>query len=104
MESYVLIYLLAANAVAFLVFGIDKWKAVKGRWRIPEKTLLLFAAAGGSPGALAGMFVFHHKETVILSGGSTDFAPADWCWALELAEVVISSRHRLFCCFFAFRK
>ena len=57
MESYVLIYLLAANAVAFLVFGIDKWKAVKGRWRIPEKTLLLFAAAGGSP----GMFVFHHK-------------------------------------------
>lgn len=41
MESYVLIYLLAANAVAFLVFGIDKWKAVKGRWRIPEKTLLL---------------------------------------------------------------
>ncbi|WP_349011361.1 DUF1294 domain-containing protein [Mediterraneibacter gnavus] len=38
-----------------------KWKAVKGRWRIPEKTLLLFAAAGGSPGALAGMFVFHHK-------------------------------------------
>ena len=49
MESYVLIYLLAANAVAFLVFGIDKWKAVKGRWRIPEKT------------ALAGMFVFHHK-------------------------------------------
>ena len=61
MESYVLIYLLAANAVAFLVFGIDKWKAVKGRWRIPEKTLLLFAAAGGSPGALAGMFVFHHK-------------------------------------------
>lgn len=48
MESYVLIYLLAANVAAFLVFGIDKWKAVKGRWRIPEKTLLLFAAAGGS--------------------------------------------------------
>ena len=45
MESYVLIYLLAANVAAFLVFGIDKWKAVKGRWRIPEKTLLLFAAA-----------------------------------------------------------
>ena len=75
MESYVLIYLLAANVsaasdvykrqaanvAAFLVFGIDKWKAVKGGWRIPEKTLLLFAAAGGSPGALAGMFVFHHK-------------------------------------------
>ena len=88
MERYVLIYLLAANAVAFLVFGIDKWKAVKGRWRIPEKTLLLFAAAGGSPGA----------------GDSTDFTRADWCWALELAEVVISSGHRLFCCFFAFRK
>ena len=45
MESYVLIYSLAANVAAFLVFGIDKWKAVKGGWRIPEKTLLLFAAA-----------------------------------------------------------
>ena len=61
MESYVLIYLLAANSVAFLVFGINKWKAVKRRWMIPEKTLLLSAAAGGSPGALAGIFVFHHK-------------------------------------------
>ena len=49
MESYVLIYLLAANVAAFLVFGIDKWKAVKGRWRIPEKTLLLFAAAIRKP-------------------------------------------------------
>ena len=45
MESYVLIYLLAANVAGFLVFRIDKRKPVKGRWRIPEKTLLLFAAA-----------------------------------------------------------
>ena len=61
MESYVLIYLLAANAVAFLVFGIDKWKAVKGRWRIPEKTLILLAAAGGSVGAWLAMRMFRHK-------------------------------------------
>ena len=61
MERYVLIYLLAANAVAFLVFGIDKWKAVKGRWRIPEKTLILLAAAGGSVGAWLAMRMFRHK-------------------------------------------
>ena len=51
MESYVLIYLLAANVAAFLVFGIDKWKAVKGRWRIPEKTLLLFVGSGRLSGS-----------------------------------------------------
>ena len=61
MESYVLIYLLAANVAAFLVFGIDKWKAVKGRWRIPEKTLILLAAAGGSVGAWLAMRMFRHK-------------------------------------------
>ena len=106
MESYVLIYLLAANVAAFLVFGIDKWKAVKGRWRIPEKTLLLFAAAGGSPGALAGMFVFHHKirKPLFYLGVPLILLLQIGCWALDLAEVVTSSRHRSFCCFFAFRK
>lgn len=42
-------------------YGLDKWKAKSGAWRIPERTLLLTALAGGSVGALAGMLLFHHK-------------------------------------------
>ena len=61
MGRYIMIVLLMINVVTFLVFGVDKWKAVREKWRIPEKTLLLLVAVGGSVGALAGMFVFHHK-------------------------------------------
>ena len=56
-----LIYLLVLNVVAFAMYGIDKRKAVKDQWRIPEKTLLLVALIGGSLGAFVGMQVFHHK-------------------------------------------
>ena len=52
---------LAINAVAFIVYGIDKYKAKKAKWRIPETTLLLLAAIGGSIGAWAGMRLWHHK-------------------------------------------
>lgn len=45
--------LLALNVGVWLMYGIDKWKAKSGRWRIPEKVLLLAAFAGGSVGALA---------------------------------------------------
>lgn len=54
-------WLIFINVAAFIVFGIDKRKAVKEKYRISEKALLIFAAAGGSIGALLGMFVFHHK-------------------------------------------
>ena len=57
----VIYYLLVINAVAFIVYGIDKLKARKGRWRIPEATLLLLAVVGGSIGAWIGMKVLHHK-------------------------------------------
>ena len=57
----ILIYLLTINLVAFILFGIDKWKAEKQKWRIPESTLLSFAALGGSIGAWIGMKVWHHK-------------------------------------------
>ena len=57
----VIYYLLIINAVAFIVYGIDKLKARKGRWRIPEATLLLLALVGGSIGAWLGMKVWHHK-------------------------------------------
>ena len=54
-------YLLAINVVAFIMYGIDKYKAKKARWRIPEATLLLLAVLGGSIGAWMGMKVWHHK-------------------------------------------
>lgn len=56
-----LIYLTAINFVTFVLYGIDKYKAKKARWRIPEATLLWMAAIGGSIGAWTGMRVWHHK-------------------------------------------
>ena len=54
-------YLLALNAVTFIIYGIDKYKAKKAKWRISEATLLLLAVLGGSFGAWMGMKVWHHK-------------------------------------------
>lgn len=54
-------YLLAVNIATFFLYGIDKYKAKKGRWRISEATLLLMAVIGGSSGAWAGMRLWHHK-------------------------------------------
>ena len=61
-----LCWLLLINLVTFLVFGLDKWKAKRkvkreSVRRVPERTLFLLAAIGGSVGALLGMKVFHHK-------------------------------------------
>ena len=56
-----LIYLLAVNAVTFIVYGIDKYKAKHAKRRISEATLLLLAAIGGSIGAWCGMKNWHHK-------------------------------------------
>lgn len=58
---FVAVYLVIINLMTFIAYGMDKRKAKKGKWRIPEKTLLLFAAIGGSVGALLGMHLFHHK-------------------------------------------
>ena len=54
-------YVLLINLFAFSLFGIDKRKAVKRKWRIPEATLLTVAALGGGAGALRGMYTFQHK-------------------------------------------
>ena len=61
LHSYLTYYLLAINAVAFIMYGIDKYKAKKAKWRISEATLLLLAVLGGSIGAWMGMKVWHHK-------------------------------------------
>lgn len=51
----------AVNLLAFVLMGVDKSKARRGAWRIPERVLFLAAIAGGSVGAIAGMFAFRHK-------------------------------------------
>ena len=56
-----LIYLILINAAGFLLMLADKYKAKKHLWRIPEATLMLSAAMGGSVGALLGMYTFRHK-------------------------------------------
>lgn len=56
-----IIYLLVINLVAFTLYGIDKGKAKRHRWRIPEATLIGIGAVGGSIGALLGMYSFRHK-------------------------------------------
>ena len=55
------IYLTAASLFGLALMGIDKHRARTRRWRIPEKTLFLTAALGGSPGVWAGMYLFRHK-------------------------------------------
>ena len=57
----IICFLLAINIVTFLLYGIDKYKAKKNKWRISEATLLTMAAIGGSIGAWAGMRLWHHK-------------------------------------------
>lgn len=59
--EYLLIYLLLINALGFLLMLIDKRKAIKKKWRIPEATLMTVAALGGSIGSLLGMYTFRHK-------------------------------------------
>ena len=61
LHSCLVCYLLAINTVTFIVYGIDKYKAKKAKWRISEATLLLLAVLGGSVGAWVGMKVWHHK-------------------------------------------
>ena len=61
LHSCLAYYLLGINAVTFIVYGIDKYKAKKAKWRISEATLLLLAVLGGSIGAWMGIKVWHHK-------------------------------------------
>ena len=57
----IICYLLIVNALGMLFMLIDKQKARRGAWRIPEATLLTLAALGGSAGCIAGMYLFRHK-------------------------------------------
>lgn len=59
--TVLLVWLAVINLLTFIVYGADKRRARKGKWRVPEKTLFLLPLMGGSIGALLGMRVFHHK-------------------------------------------
>ena len=61
MMNIILYYLLAVNIATFLLYGVDKYKAKKNKWRTSEATLLALAAIGGSIGAWTGMRLWHHK-------------------------------------------
>ncbi len=57
----IILYVAAVNVVSFLMMGIDKRKAMKRAFRIPESTLFVLAIIGGSIGAIIGMHLFRHK-------------------------------------------
>jgi uncharacterized membrane protein YsdA (DUF1294 family) len=61
MLALIIYALLALNLITFIIYGIDKFKTKKSKWRIPESTLLLLALIGGSIGAWLGIKVWHHK-------------------------------------------
>lgn len=61
MKELLLLYLLIINALGFALMLADKYKARKNLWRIPESTLMLIAALGGSVGSLFGMYTVRHK-------------------------------------------
>ena len=55
------IYIVIINIIGFLAMYIDKQKAKRGSWRIPENTLFIITAIGGGIGTIAGMYLFRHK-------------------------------------------
>ena len=65
MVKYISLYLLFINIITFVVFGIDKRKAIKHKWRVPEATLFILSIIGGSLGGIFGMYIFHHKTKKI---------------------------------------
>ena len=57
----IVIYFLVINILGLLAMGLDKWKAKRGSWRIPENTLFMFTILGGGIGTIAGIYIFRHK-------------------------------------------
>ena len=57
----IVLYFIIVNVIGFFMMGIDKWKAKRNRWRIPENTLFMATVVGGGIGTILGMYVFRHK-------------------------------------------
>ncbi len=62
----IVLYIILVNLTAFCLMGIDKRKAIKGAFRIPEATLFIVALIGGSIGSIMGMYTFRHKTRHIM--------------------------------------
>ena len=59
--DFIILYIAAVNVISFVMMGVDKRRAVKRAFRIPESTLFVLAIIGGSLGSIIGMHLFHHK-------------------------------------------
>ena len=59
-NSFIL-YIVLMSIATLIFFGIDKYKAITRKWRVPEAVLLSLTAIGGAFGGLLGMLVFRHK-------------------------------------------
>ena len=60
-KEMIFLYVIIINIIGFFIMGIDKFKAQKGYWRTPEKTIFMITLLGGGIGTVAGMYVFRHK-------------------------------------------
>ena len=60
-HSSLILYLVIINVITFVIYGVDKYKAIRQEWRIRESTLLGLALIGGSIGGWLAMYIFHHK-------------------------------------------
>ena len=61
MKTILIVYLILINLIGFAAMALDKRRAIRHKWRIPERTLFLIALLFGSIGVLTGMYVFRHK-------------------------------------------
>ena len=60
-KNLIFYYIIVINLISFIIMGIDKYKAVKRKYRTPEKKLIIFSFIGGCYGIITGMFIFNHK-------------------------------------------
>lgn len=88
--KWLMYYLIVVNLLTWIIYGIDKWKAKRRAWRIPERTLLLLAAAGGCTGALAGMLMFQaqDKKTEIHDWSTGYFCSGKYFLCIYFSEIV----------------
>lgn len=91
--KYIITYLLIINLIGFLAMGIDKFKAKRGYWRIPEGTLIMITALGGGIGTLLGMYTFRHKTKKMKF---TIGIPTILITEIIIAIFIISDLYKLF--------
>ena len=84
MKELILNYTLLAGLTAFAMFGIDKYKAIRSKWRIPESALIMVCMVGGAFGGLAGMYLFHHKTRHLKFQILVPLSAVLWCVILIL--------------------